>query len=150
MAVNRTGKQVTQYLGADITARNINGQLQNVVNNGVGGERPPQADSQRGATSDYENGALNIGDYEAALVYMERNGAEPLAAKAMALVLLDSAAAQGLSVNKLLRNSSDVAVALQSPAAYTYINQLRSISSQLSGSNAIDNSKSLRSRYLLA
>lgn len=151
MAVNnRTSKQITQFLGAEVTARNTGGGLRNTVKNGLGDERTRQADSVRGSTSDFEAGALNIDDYQAALVYMQNNGSEPLAAKAMALVLLDVAKAQGVGVNTLLSNTEDVAVALNSTEAYTYINQLRGGGSQLSGSDAIDNSKSLRSRYLVA
>ena len=150
MAVNRTSKQITQFLGAEITARNTGGGLRNTIKNGLGGERTLQPDAIRGSTSDFEAGALNIDDYEAALVYMQNNGAQPLAAKAMALVLIDVAKAQGVGVNTLLSNTDAVAVALNSTEAYTYINQLRGGGSQLSGSDTIDNSKSLRSRYLVA
>lgn len=148
--VNRTSKQLVQFLGADITARNIGGGLHNVVKNGLGDERFQQADSQRGATVDIEPGALNIRDYQAALVHMENNGVQPLAAKAMALVLLDVASVQGLNVMSLIRNTATQELALVGTEAYQYINQLRGGSSQLSGSNAIDNSKSLRSRYIVA
>jgi len=150
MAVNRSSKQVTQYLGADITPKNVAGALQGVVNNGLGGERTVQPDTIRGSRSDFVAGSLNIAEYEAALVHMESRGAQPLAAKAMALVLLDVAKAQGVRVDTLLRNTSTQEIALLSNQAYVYINQLRGGGSQLSGSNAIDNSKSLRSRYLLA
>ena len=146
--------QLIQFLGAEITARNRGGALHNVVKNGLGGERTQQADSQRvgrnASTADFEAGSINIGDYEAALVYMEAHGAEPLAAKAMALVMLDAAKAQGVGVMSLLKTTSTQEVALVTNEAYKYINQLRDISSQLSGSGTIDNSKSYRSRYLLA
>jgi len=150
VVVNRTSKQITKFLGAEITARNTGGGLRNTFKNNLGGERTRQPDAIRGSTSDFEAGSLNIGDYEAALMYMQNNGAQPLAAKAMALVLVDVAKAQGVGVNTLLSNSDAVAVALNSTEAYTYINQLRGGSSQLSGSDTIDNSKSLRSRYLVA
>jgi len=151
MAVhNRSSKQVTQFLGADVTPSNVAGALQSVVNNGLGGERPRQPDTTRGSTSDFESGELNIVEYESALVHMEARGAQPLAAKAMALVLLDVAKAQGVRVDTLLRNTGTQEIALLNNQAYVYINQLRGGGSQLSGSDAIDNSKSLRSRYLIA
>ena len=148
--VNRTSKQVVQFLGADITARNTGGGLHNVVKDGLGGERFQQPDTQRGTSVDFEDGALNINEYQAALVHMENNGVQPLAAKSMALVLLDVAKVRGLNVMSLINNTEAQELALVGTEAYQYINQLRNGNSQLSGSNTIDNSKSLRSRYLVA
>jgi len=150
MAVNRVSTQLVQFLGAGITARNTAGKLVNVVKDGLGGERTRQADSQRTGTEDVEPASIKISDYEAALAHMQRNGAEPLAAKAMAVVMVDAAKAQGVGVMSLLKNTSAQEMALVSAEAYTFINQLRDGSSQLAGSEAIDNAKSLRSRYLLA
>lgn len=150
MAVNRVSTQLVQFLGAEITARNTAGKLVNVVKDGLGGERTPQADSQRAGIVDVEPASIKISDFQAALAHMQRNGAEPLAAKAMAVVMVDTARAQGVGVMSLLRDTSAQEMALVNNTAYKFINQLRDGSSQLSGSEAIDNNKSLRSRYLLA
>ncbi len=150
MAANRASTQLVQFLGAEITARNTAGKLANVVKDGLGGERTRDASSQRAGTEDVEPASINIADFQAALAHMQQNGAEPLAAKTMAVVMVDAAKAQGVGVMSLLKNTSAQEVALVSQEAYRFINQLRDISSQLSGSKAIDNSKSLRSRYLLS
>lgn len=150
MAVNRVSTQLVQFLGAEITARNTAGKLVNVVKDGLGGERTQQADSQRASLVDVEPASIKIADFQAALAHMQRNGVEPLAAKAMAVVMVDAARAQGVGVMSLLRDTSAQEMALVNNSAYKFINQLRDGSSQLSGSEAIDNSKSLRSRYLLA
>jgi hypothetical protein len=81
---------------------------------------------------------------------MQALGAEPLAAKTMALVLVDAAKAQGVAVMSLIDATNTEEMALISNEAYRQINQLRDISSQLGSSQDIDNSESLRSRYLIA
>ena len=81
---------------------------------------------------------------------MQNQGVAPNAAKAMAMVLVDAAQAQGVGVMSLIKTTDTTKMALVSNTAYTYINQLRDGSSQLGGSQNIDNGKSLRSRYLLA
>ncbi len=150
MASKRVSTQLVQFLGAEITARNTAGKLVNVVKDGLGGERTRQADSQRAGETNVEPASIKISDYEAALAHMQRNGAEPLAAKAMAVVMVDAAKAQGVGVMALLKDTDAQEISLVNNTAYKFINQLRDGSSQLSGSEAIDNSKSLRSRYLLA
>ena len=150
MASKRVSTQLVQFLGAEITARNTAGKLVNVVKDGLGGERTRQADSQRAGETNVEPASINISDFGAALAHMQRNGAEPLAAKAMAVVMVDAAKAQGVGVMALLKDTDAQEISLVNNTAYKFINQLRDGSSQLSGSEAIDNSKSLRSRYLLA
>lgn len=154
MAANRVSTSLVQFLGAEVSARRTGGKLANVVKGGVGGERFPDASSQRvgisAGASDIEPGSIQISEYESALVYMQRNGAAPLAAKAMAVVMVDTAKAQGVSVMSLFNDTGSQEVALNNNAAYTYINQLRDGSSQLGGSEAINNANSLRARYILA
>ena len=149
MAVNRQSTSLVRFLGAEVSARQTNGKLANNVKSGLGGERTQPADYQRTANT-LEPDSINIADYQAALGHMQRLGAAPLAAKAMAMVMVDSAKAQGIGVMSLIDSSSTVEMALVSNTAYTYINQLRDSSSQLGASQDIDNSKSLRSRYLIA
>ena len=150
MAAERSSTSLVRFLGAEVSARNTAGKLVNVVKDGLGGERTRDASSQRAGAENTEPASIKISDYEAALAHMQRNGAEPLAAKAMAVVIVDAARAQGVGVMSLLKDTVAQEMALVSEAAYIYINQLRDGSSQLSGSEAIDNAKSLRSRYLLA
>ena len=149
MAVNRTRTSLVRFLGAEVSARQTNGKLANNVKNGLGGERAQPADQQRTANT-LEPDSVKIADFQSALAHMQSLGAEPLAAKAMAMVLIDSAKAQGLPVMSLIDSTSTTELALVTNEAYTYINQLRDGSSQLGASQAIDNNKSLRSRYLLA
>ena len=150
MAVKRVSTQLVQFLGAEITARNTAGKLVNVVKDGLGGERTRQADSQRSGETNVQPASIKISDFQAALAHMQRNGVEPLAAKAMAVVMVDAAKAQGVGVMSLLKDTGAQEISLVNNNAYKFINQLRDGSSQLSGSEEIDNSKSLRSRYLLA
>ena len=149
MAVNRTSTSLVRFLGAEVSARQTNGKLSNNVKNGLGGERTQPADQQRTANT-LEPEAINIAEYQAAFAHMQGAGAAPLAAKAMAVVMVDAAKAQGVGVMSLIDSASPTEVALVSNTAYTYINQLRDGSSQLGASQAIDNTKSLRSRFLLA
>ena len=149
MAINRTSTSLVRFLGAEVSARQTNGKLANNVVNGLGGERTQPADFQRTANT-LEPDSIKIADFQAALGHMQGLGAEPLAAKAMAMVLVDSAKAQGVAVMSLIDSASTTELALVSNTAYTYINQLRDGSSQLGSSQDIDNSVSLRSRYLLA
>lgn len=149
MVVNRTSTSLVRFLGAEVSARQTNGKLANNVKHGLGGERTLPADQQRTANT-LEPDSLNIADFQAAFAHIQSLGAEPLAAKAMAMVLVDSAKAQGIGVMSLIDSSNTTEMSLISNTAYTYINQLRDGSSQLGASQAIDNTKSLRSRYLLA
>lgn len=150
MAAERSSTSLVRFLGAEVSARNTAGKLANVVKDGLGGERTQDASSQRAGAENTEPASIKISDFEAALAHMQRNGVEPLAAKAMAVVMVDVAKSQGVGVMSLLKDTSAQEMALVSAEAYTFINQLRDGSSQLSGSKAIDNAKSLRSRYLLA
>jgi len=149
MTVNRQSTSLVRFLGAEVSARQTNGKLANNVVNGLGGERTQPADYQRTANT-LEPDSIKIADYQAALGHMQGLGAEPLTAKAMAMVMVDAAKAQGVGVMSLINSSSTEEMSLISNTAYTYINQLRDGSSQLSASQDIDNSESLRSRYLIA
>jgi len=149
MAVNRQSTSLVRFLGAEVSARQTNGKLANNVVNGLGGERTRPADQQRTANT-LEPDSIKIADYQAALAHMQALGAEPLTAKAMAMVMVDAAKAQGMGVMSLIDSASTTEMALVSNTAYTYINQLRDISSQLGASEEIDNTQSLRSRYLIA
>lgn len=154
MAAERVSTSLVRFLGAEISARNTAGKLANVVKNGLGGERTQDASSQRtgesAGASNVEPASIQISEYESALAHMQRNGAEPLAAKAMAVVMVDVAKAQSVGVMSLLKDTSGQELVLVNESAYKFINQLRDGSSQLSGSKVIDNAKSLRARYLLA
>lgn len=149
MTVNRTSTSLVRFLGAEVSARQTNGKLANNVKNGLGGERTLPADQQRTANT-LEPDSLNIAEYQAALAHMQRVGAEPLTAKAMAVVMVDAAKAQSVGVMSLIDSSSTTEMALVSNQAYIYINQLRDGSSQLGASQTINNANSLRSRYLIA
>jgi len=149
MAANRTSTSLVRFLGAEVSARQSSGSLANTVKGGLGGEVAQPADTQRLANT-LTPASVKISDYQSALMHMQNSGAEPFAAKAMAMVLVDAAQAQGVGVMSLIKTTDVTKMALVSNSAYTYINQLRDGSSQLGGSQNIDNGKSLRSRYLLA
>lgn len=150
MTVNRVSTSLVRYLGADVSARNINGRLSNVVKNGQGTEIVQPADAQRTFSTNLVPASINVGEFDAARGFLQQRGAEPLAAKAMAVVFVDSARAQGVSVMSLLEGANADKIALLQAETYKFINQLRDGSSQLSGSREVDNRVSVRSRYLLA
>lgn len=150
MVVKRTSTSLVQFLGASITAKQNAGQLSNVISDGLGGERTTQADVDRFLNTGLKPAFVNIAEFQAALGHLQSNNVEPLVAKTMALVLIDAAAAQNVNVMSLIKNTDANEMALISNTAYTFINQLRDGSSQLGGTKVIDNSKSLRARYLLA
>ena len=150
MAVNRTSTSLVRYLGAEVSARNNNGSLANVVQSGQGKEIVQPADSQRVFNSSLTPASVKIADFDAAFGYLQGKGATPLAAKAMALVIVDAAKAQGVSVMSILEQRNSNKLALLDAKTYNYINQLRDRSSQLSNSTTVDNKKSVRSRYLIA
>lgn len=149
MAINRVSTELVRYLGAEVSARNINGKLANVVSRGQGNEIIRPADSQRMLSTSLSPASTKIADFDAALGYFENRGATPLAARTMALVMVDAAKAQGLNVMSILNNSNQATVELTEAKTFNYINQLRDGSSQLSTSKITDNKKSMRARYLL-
>lgn len=150
MTANRTSTSLVRFLGAEVSARRTGGGISNVFKNNRGGEQAPPAGAQRIFDTNLTPASLDSGQYEAALAHIERTGAAPLAAKAMALVLVDAAKAQNISVMRLIEQADTEDLRLVSKAAYTFINQLRDLNSQLSGSRTINNNQSLRARYLLA
>ena len=68
----------------------------------------------------------------------------------MAVVMVDAARAQGVSVMSLLEGSNKTTLSLLEANTYKFINQLRDGTSQLAASKGVDNRTSVRSRYLLA
>lgn len=150
MAVNRVSTSLVRYLGAEVSARSTRGSLRNTVKAGQGSEIVSPADAQRVFNTGLTPASVNVNEFTAARGYFENRGATPLAAKAMALVMVDSAKARGVSVMKLLDGSDTQKIKLLESETYNYINQLRDGTSQLSGSKAVDNRTSVRARYLLA
>jgi len=150
MAVNRVSTSLVRYLGAEVSAKTSRGSLRNVVRSGQGREIVRPADTIRASDLNLVNASVSVSQFDAARGYFENRGAEPLAAKAMALVMVDTAKAQGVSVMKLLDETNPQKIALLEAESYKYINQLRDGTSQLSGSKQTDNKKSVRARYLLA
>jgi len=150
MAVNRVSTSLIRYLGAEVSARNNNGSLSNLVKSGQGREIVQPADTERVFNSSLVPASVKISEFDAAFGYLQNKGAAPLAAKAMALVMVDAAKAQGVGVMSLLEQRDGNKLALLDAQTFNYINQLRDGSSQLSSSKTVDNRKSVRSRYLLA
>jgi hypothetical protein len=150
MAVNRVSTSLVSYLGAEVSARNVRGGLRNIVKSGQGNEIVGPADTPRSSNLNLVNASVNIDEFDAAKGYFENRGAAPLAAKAMALVMVDAAKAQGVSTMSLLDGSDKQKIKLLEAQAYNYINQLREGTTQLSGSKTTDNKTSVRARYLLA
>ncbi len=150
MAVNRVSTSLVRYLGAEVSATSTRGSLRNKVASGQGNEIVQPADAQRVFNTGLTPASVNIGDFDAARGYFENRGSEPLAAKAMALVMSDIAKKKGVSVMELLDGSDKQSIKLLEAETYRFINQLRDGTSQLSGSTTTDNNKSVRARYLLA
>ena len=150
MAVNRVSTSLIRYLGAEVSAKSTRGALRNTVKAGQGSEIVQPADAQRVFNTDLTPASVNIDEFDAAKGYFENRGAAPLAAKAMALVMVDAAKAQGVSTMSLLDGSDKQKIKLLEAQAYNYINQLREGTTQLSGSKTTDNKTSVRARYLLA
>jgi hypothetical protein len=150
MAVNRVSTSLVNYLGAEVAAKTVRGAFSNTVKAGQGNEIVSPADTVRASNLNLVNASVNIGQFDAARGYFENRGAAPLAAKAMALVIVDAAKAQGVSVMKLLNGSNKQTIELLEKQTYNYINQLRDGTSQLAGSNRTNNNASVRARYLLA
>ena len=150
MAANRTSTSLVRYLGAEVSARTSRGSLRNKVTAGQGREIVSPADSPRISNRNLAPASVKIADFDAAKGFFESRGAQPLAAKAMALVVVDAAKAQGVSAMSILDGSDTTSIKLLDSQTYNYINQLRDGTSQLSGSKPSDNRKSVRARYLLA
>ncbi|MHA1289547.1 MAG: hypothetical protein ACTSPB_19345 [Candidatus Thorarchaeota archaeon] len=150
MAANRISTNLVRYLGADVAARQNNGKLVNVVKDGQGSEIVRPADVQRTFDTNLVSASINIAEFDAAQGYLQQRGAEPLAAKTMAVVMVDAARAQGVSVMSLLEGSNTATLSLLEANTYKFINQLRDGTSQLAASKGVDNRTSVRSRYLLA
>lgn len=150
MAVNRVSTSLISYLGAEVSARTSRGALRNVVRSGQGNEIVRPADTSRSANRNLTNASVKVADFDAAKGYFETRGATPLAAKAMALVMVDVAKAKGVSTMSLLDGSNKENIKLVEAEAYNYINQLREGTTQLSGSKPTNNKTSVRARYLLA
>lgn len=150
MAVNRVSTSLVSYLGAEVSARQTRGSLRNVVKSGQGNEILQPADPERANNLNLVSASVKVSDFDAARGYFESRGAAPLAAKAMALVMVDAAKAQGVSTMSLLDGSDKQKIKLIEAEAYNYINQLREGTTQLSGSKPTNNRTSVRARYLLA
>ena len=150
MAVNRVSTSLVRYLGAEVAATDERGSLRNQVTAGQGTEIVQPADAQRVFNTGLSAASVNVDEFSAARGYFENRGAEPLAAKAMALVMSDIAKKKGVSVMKLVDDSNKQNIELLESETYRFINQLRDGTSQLSGSTTTDNNKSVRARYLLA
>ncbi len=150
MATRRNSRTLVNYLGAEVKAAISKSKLSNLVSDGQGGERVAEAAIQRMFVEGQTPSSLNIDQYEFALGYFQQMKVVPLAARAMALVLVDAAKAQGTTVMKLIENVSADEMSVLQAETYNYLNQLRSGTSQLAGSKPVDNTKSYRARYLKA
>lgn len=150
MAIRRNSKTLVNYFGAEVKAAISKSKLSNVVANGQGNERVSEAAVQRMFVEGQTPSSINIAQYEFALGYFQQMNVVPLAAKAMALILVDAAKAQGTTAMRLIENVSAQEISLLQAETYNYINQLRSGTSQLAGSKPVDNTKSYRARYLKA
>ena len=148
MVVERTSTSLVRYLGATVKATQNQATLANVIIDGQGRERARNASVRRLANKNQGPAAIKINDFQSALGFLERRGAAPLVAKAMAAVFVDAAKSEGLSVMALLESANPTALSLVNASAFTRINQLRDLTSQLSGSIAIDNSTSTKSRLI--
>jgi hypothetical protein len=148
MTIRRSSTSLVNYFGAEVTATMTQGKLSNTVRNGTGNERAAEAAVQIFTNTNYTPSALKISEYEYALGFVQAAGIAPLAQKTMALVFVDAAKAQGISVAALLRDVTSSELSLVEAKSYDYINKLRDNTSQLSGSTPVSNNNSYRARYL--
>src|SRR6056297_2098287 len=132
MTINRTSSSLVRYLGSNVKTTVSRGKLVNTVVRGQGNEQTRNAAVQR-TDSNLVPASVDIGDYQAAFAYLERRGVSPVAAQTMAVVFIDAAKANNQSVMSLLESASDEALAITNANTYTFINQLRNLTTQLSG-----------------
>lgn len=149
MASNRNSAGMLRSFGAEIFATDFGSSFKNIVRNGQGGERTPGAALARFQGQQVEPATIHIAEYQIAKAHIERRGAAPLVAKTMGLVLLDVAKAQGMSIVELLDKTSPEQLALLEAETYRYVNLLRENTSQLTGTNNVNNAQSYRARYIL-
>lgn len=150
MPVERSSTSLIRHRGVTVKATNVQGRLSNVVLNGVGGERGANPAVSRLTADGKSNAYVDIGQYQSALGFLERRGADPLAAKAMALALLDAATAKGVGVMSLLETADLNNLSILDPVIMARLNQLRDATSQISVATTSSNSQSFASRSILA
>ena len=148
MAVNRSSTNLVRFLGAELSVELNRSSLSNTFRSGRGGERSLPPDTVRLSDADLVPASINIGQYEAALAFLQKRGVSPNAVRAMAVVFVDVANRSGTSVMSFLNNVDNNVVGLLEARVYDYINQLRDPSSQLSRAPRISNKNSLISRRL--
>lgn len=149
MAVNRNSRRILTAFGTEVTATEVTATLVNTIRFGVGGERTTSAALDRFQGQAVEQASLPINDFDIAVADLTRRGAEPLAARTMALIFIDVARVLQVSVHSLLNNANDEQLKLAEAATYQYLNLLRRNTSQLSGANNVSNEQSYRARYLI-
>jgi len=147
--MNRTSTNLVKFFGAEVFASTISSSIGNVVVDGNGNEKSTSPANVRLSSDRVEEATINSSHYQIAVAHLERRGVAPLAAKAMALVFLDVAKIQNMTVMQLLDNTNDVDIKMVTAEAYKYINQLRNNTSSLARSQPTNNSQSFRARYLI-
>ena len=149
MTPNRNSSGLLRYFGADVAAKLVGSAFANVVRDAQGGERARPADRQRFQGQELVPASVNSSQYQIALAHMQSRGAAPLAARAMAMVLLDTAKMLDTTVIHLLDKSSEDQLKLVEAETYRYMNLLRDNTSKLSATRPTSNTRSYRARYLI-
>lgn len=147
--MDRNSTNLVRFFGAEVFATILGSSLGNTVVDGQGGETTVSPAVSRLTAGRVSEASINNTDYDIAVGMLERRNVAPLAAKAMALVLLDVARIQNTSVVRLLESTNTTQLSVLETTAYKYINQLRDKTSYLSKSRATNNANSYRARYLV-
>lgn len=146
---NRNSERLLTFLGAEVSATDVNSAFVNRFRLGQGGEQTTPAGRDRFQGQQVTNAYVPIDEYHIAVAHLTRRGAEPLAARTMGLIFVDVARLLNTSVQGLLNSLTEEQQGLFESATYTYLNTLRQNTTQLTGTNNVTNAQSFRARYLL-
>jgi hypothetical protein len=147
--VDRSSTSLVRFFGAEVFATTIAAAFGNTVVNGQNNEKTIDPSVARLTAGRVSPASLNITDFQIAVAHLERRGAAPLAAQAMALVFLDIAKIYNTSVMRVLDITNESQLKIVEAEAYKYINRLRNQTSWLAKSTASNNNNSYRARYLI-
>lgn len=149
MNPNRNSSGMLRYFGAEVASKLVGSSFANIVTNGQGREQARPADRQRFQGQELVPASINTAHYQIALAHMQRRGASPLASRAMAMVLVDTARMLNTTVMHILDQSSDEQLKMVESETYLYLNLLRDSTSKVSLTRPTSNTRSYRARYLL-
>lgn len=128
---DRTSSQLVALLGVELAAELTRGKLANVFRTAAANRATVPAAVRRLSTANLVPAAVNIEQYHSALSFALQAGAQPAAARTLALVFVDVARTLNTTVEQLIAAVPGEHVAVLQQRAYEIANLLRSDASQL-------------------